>query len=566
MKRKNLFLTLISSILVTIAIVTVTVCSVINTRKNNNNVPDINNGNQAEQTTTNPDDKKPSADDAMNENERDGSAEKPYILYSAENFVTMIRTYGAESNHFELVNDIDFADKKVAELFTKKISFVGVIEGNGYSLKNITINVNADNLGKYTYLKNGYNYVRVSLFGTIGTGSEISNLKIENLNVTLADEVYEIVTAEDAKYSEVVVAGLATYAYGTKIDNVDFEATVNGFSIITKADSSKQILGKNAMGGLFAVTNNLTITNSNITSTININKGERTFVGGVAGYAFNSTISDTKVNTTYNTTASTEAGLALRLAGVAAHAKAINLTSDEVVLTINEVGERWADEYVESVKDNEVHSFNVIEAAGLIHSLYATEEKKSNITNVTVTSNVEFDCILAGFVMDTYGNSSINSEGYYTFYINVTDPCVEVNADVLAIHAMFRQMKTVFVKYNLEGVAEDYFNIKVTGDVRLNSYRRYKIVKIADVDVVEGSKYEVSETEDYETYCAYSTMTETAWFVLTEENDLIVYSGFTGNDLRVQISSSIYEVMKNNEFVDEYKNTTLFNKCYTVID
>lgn len=317
---------------------------------------------------------------------------------------------------------------------------------------------------------------------------------------------------------------------------------------------------------MFAVTNNITVTNSNITSTININKGERTYVGGVAGYAFNSTISDTNVNTTYNTTSSTEAGLALRLAGVAAHAQAINLANDNVVLTINEVGERWTNEYVESVKDNEVHNFNTIEAAGLIHSLYATEEKKSNITNVTVTSNVEFDCILAGFVMDTYGNSSVNSEGYYTFYINVTDPCVEVNADVLAIHAMFRQMRTVSVEYNLEGVAEDYFNVKVTGNIRLNSYRRYDVVKIADADVVEGSKYEVSESEIYETYCAYSTMTETSWYKYDKDTETItwVYSEFDGDELRVQVSSNILNFINSNKRVDEVKKEN-FKNCYKEI-
>ena len=82
MKRRNLFLSLICSLILTVALVTVTVINL---------VPKKNNGTTGSQPSTNVSDpvtdEKP--DVTVNE-DRDGSAEKPYVIYSAETFQTFV--------------------------------------------------------------------------------------------------------------------------------------------------------------------------------------------------------------------------------------------------------------------------------------------------------------------------------------------------------------------------------------------------------------------------------------------------------------------------------------------
>ena len=103
MKRRNLFLSLISSVIVAVAIVTVTICSVIPKKKTQQG------GNQVITTPiVDVNDTKKYED--MNLNERDGSEAKPYVLYSAESFVDMLEDFGGTAGmHFEVVKDIDFS-------------------------------------------------------------------------------------------------------------------------------------------------------------------------------------------------------------------------------------------------------------------------------------------------------------------------------------------------------------------------------------------------------------------------------------------------------------------------
>lgn len=495
--------------------------------------------------------------DYLNDNERDGSEEKPYIIYSAENFANMIRMNG-EGCYFEIVSDIDFAGKNVPAIFTGSRSFKGVIEGNGYALKNISINVNADNLSKYTYTKNGYKYVRVSLIGTIGSGSKISNLKIENLNVTLADEVYDIVTAEDSRYAEVSVAGLATYAFGTTIENVDFEATVNGFSIKTQADESGTVYGYNAMGGMFAVTQNVVVSNSNIKAIINVNQGSRTCVGGLSAYLFNNEIKDTNVDVVVNTTATRY----LKIAGLAAYAKTINVENANVSLKLTEVDSEYVSEYTEDNTDSRY----VTEAAGLVYLVRADsyDKQKANFTNVKVTSDIDFDCIYAGAIMDVastawYKNAGDENNAYI---VELTDVVVDIDANVLAIHAIARQLKVATVSYTSTD-AEGYFNIRIVGGAKLSSYLFYN--SYANYKLTVKAISLISATDTYED--KYYDGTE-----------MVAYKAeayYEGKKLCVEITKTIEDAIRSNSrtkvekslinsMADTYEGTPLM-KSYKII-
>ena len=240
MKRKNLFLSLISSVLVAVAIVTVTICSVIKPKTNNNDgVPgaDNININSGVNDSNKEDEVDPATQyDLENRFNRNGSADYPYIIYSVDNFMSMLSTYGGKQKiltmpdmeevvgedgekvmvkkldengnyifvpvlnedgsniytdvHFELVNDIDFNGVEYVTLFNQGEAFIGHIDGNGFALKNISINVTTENFeSEFSYISNGNRYIKVALFGETD-GSTFKDLKIESLDVNVASDVY----------------------------------------------------------------------------------------------------------------------------------------------------------------------------------------------------------------------------------------------------------------------------------------------------------------------------------------------------------------------------------------
>ncbi len=74
--------------------------------------------------------------------------------------------------HYILKNDIDFEGKSWPATFTSK-GFKGSIEGNGYTIKNITLTQNQNSV---TYF---------GLFGQISDGAEIKNVTFDNITVNI---------------------------------------------------------------------------------------------------------------------------------------------------------------------------------------------------------------------------------------------------------------------------------------------------------------------------------------------------------------------------------------------
>ena len=173
--------------------------------------------------------------DLENESNRNGSAEYPYIIYSAENFNSLISSLGGKQrivttplteevvdeevldeeenktydvNHFELVNDIDFADVEYTTLFNNDEAFIGVIDGKGYAIKNISINVNENNFEeKFSFVKDGNRYARVALFGEM-KGAVIKNLK-------KAKEMMLVVRSFNLSIDEQVASKISVYKEGS---------------------------------------------------------------------------------------------------------------------------------------------------------------------------------------------------------------------------------------------------------------------------------------------------------------------------------------------------------------
>ena len=108
-----------------------------------------------------------------------GEPNDPYLIYTAE----QMNAIGDESNdwdkHFKLMADIDlsFLDgKENRPSFniigtTWENQFTGIFDGNGHTISNLTITVSR-------YL--GY----VGMFGLLGTGAEVMNLGVVEVNTT----------------------------------------------------------------------------------------------------------------------------------------------------------------------------------------------------------------------------------------------------------------------------------------------------------------------------------------------------------------------------------------------
>ena len=492
MKKRNLFLSLISSILVAVAIVTVTIVSVVQPNKKNADnganvdvVSDINNEKDY---------------DYINEFERNGSRELPYILYSAES-MDLLSAKGAEDRpvtrlvketkvegdevvvvdkldeeghkvfepvldenghqlmdvyHFELVNDIDFAGTPFVTLFNGK-AFKGQIHGNGYAFKNISINVTDDNfVSQFSYTVEGKKYAHVAVFGDIN-GAVIEDVNFENLSVNVEEGIYNNISNHDyGTFQELVVGSVAGIANNSTIKNVKINASVAG--------SAYSLEGNNAIGGVAAIANNVKVENSKVNVKVSANSGARYHVGGIAGYGRVAEVKNTEVVVEIESSCSR----LLKMGGLYSYASSADIENVQVTLNVKETNPELRSSYVAGLNAKEkVDASSLNEIGGLVHWVEANDStQKSSFTNVTVASNVDFDCIFAGAVCDV-----LSSNPSTKTLVQFKDVVVASKVNALAVHGFARQLIASTVSYSEDKIAaEGYFNIRIDGDVKLSKY------------------------------------------------------------------------------------------------
>lgn len=504
MKRRNLFLSLISSVLVAVAIVTVTIVTVIQPKKKNNGDAPV---------VTTPIVDAPVQDnkeyESMNEFERNGSKEYPYVIYSADSFVNMLSKFGGKKRivtkpvteiveqdgkqvevlkvdekgyvifepvldsygnetedvyYFEFVKDVDFAGVEFVTLFNYGKPFIGNIDGKGFALNNISIDVTTENLeSKFSYILNGYRYSRIAIFGEMNNAS-IKDLKINALDVNVANDVYGYISSNlDNDFAEMVVGSLAGIANNSTIENVSINASVAGASYI---DGS--ISGNNAVGGVVAIVNNFKMTKANVNVAIAANSGRDYLVGGIAAYGRGVEVIESEIAVDIKTTYSRK----LIMAGMFAYAKTIEAKDTNVNLTVTEVADAQTREaYVSSLttdaEGNEVlaKAGDMSTIAGLVGILRADDStQEATFTNIKVNSNIDFDGMFAGAIFDVYSKNKV------TFgLVELTDVIVNSNVNVLVAHGFARQLVATTVSYT-DTTAEGYYNIKLTGNVEFDKY------------------------------------------------------------------------------------------------
>lgn len=506
MKKRNLFLSILCSVVLVFLLVGFTIVDV--TSKTSKVDPSDDPGTNVNDPNT------PSEtyDASINESQ-DGTEDSPYYIYDAESFIEMLTTYGSETltvtvseenqgqielyeeetyttvYHFELLCDIDFSGVDYVTLFNQGNTFIGVLNGNGYKLTNLSINIDADNYLNYAYTytdASGYNYIEmeVGVFGNTN-GAEIKNLVIDNMSITIADEVYDkvgsnAIVIDGVSYTvrEINVGTIAAYAVDTTLDNITLEATIDadGYAV----SSNGKIDGSASLGGLIGETSGVTISNSNVNVTIYAGSGNRNYyLGGLVGRLYTSTIENTNVTANVEAVSAPNAYRDLDrtyIAGVAGFAR--NSTVSNMVVNLNVTQTETNRVNLAGVTSLNLDRYNLV--AGIFVTVRADDENDTTtITGVTVHSNVVMDAVYAGAICmvnnaDYDDNGTVDADDVY--YIYITDTILDSNVSTIKAYGIGMNLLYTSVTYSDDfayatyttsaGAVVDYA-VKLTGEVTL---------------------------------------------------------------------------------------------------
>ncbi|WNR45164.1 InlB B-repeat-containing protein [Paenibacillus roseipurpureus] len=195
-----------------------------------------------------------------------GSEENPLLIANAEQ-LDAVRDYMKWSFHFKLIADIDLGITPYSDgegwvpIGWGEDHFYGKLDGNGHSITGLKINRPEESF--------------VGLFGLLGEGGQVTNLRLEDVNVTGSSNVGGLV-------------GLNSYG---SISNSYVTGVVHGISneigglvgyndgSISNAYATTAVSGNYEIGGLVGVNSNGTISNSYATGHVSGNET----TGGLVG-------------------------------------------------------------------------------------------------------------------------------------------------------------------------------------------------------------------------------------------------------------------------------------------
>lgn len=208
-------------------------------------------------------------------------------INSAEEFVNLISENGNDTagKTFILTDNIDMSSIN----YVSRKNFQGTLDGNGYSIKNVSINSSSPQQG---------------LFSTT-SGAIIKNLGLENVNIKGNDDT----------------GGLIGKSFYTRVDNCYVSGNVSGVSrvggVIGSADnsplisntfSSCTVSGINRVGGIAGYGANCTIETSYTTGSISASLSISGGIIGTADYGIN--ISNSYSSANVSATQSNAGGIA----------------------------------------------------------------------------------------------------------------------------------------------------------------------------------------------------------------------------------------------------------------
>ena len=191
--------------------------------------------------------------------EGDGTASSPYLIKSDADLVKLARLCDGSvqvaeetdftAAHYALAADIDMTGVS----FNTITPFNGSFDGKGFTISNLTVTPKGD--------------TPTGLFG-LTTGATIKNVNIKG------GAVYVTNTAQ------LYTGGLVGKAIDTTIDNCSFEGTVSSAASATYIADGQGGNASSVIGGLVGFAKNSTISNATVTALV-YSKGQ--FIGGIAG-------------------------------------------------------------------------------------------------------------------------------------------------------------------------------------------------------------------------------------------------------------------------------------------
>lgn len=216
-----------------------------------------------------------------------GDYENPYLIANEHHLMNIEKNMSA---HYKLTADIDLSGisnwQPIGGLYIEEgdLGFTGSLDGNGYSIKNLQRTSEVPSVNSRS---------NFGLFGYVGSGAIIKNIKLENVNVHISrvynniyDRVYFGVVAgkcKDATLSNIEIDG--SFKYDGFVQGVVVIGGVCGYAVNSTIETS---------------TNHMNITAS------------RYFchVGGILGYSEKTIVSDCINNGNLSATGSLGGGCA----------------------------------------------------------------------------------------------------------------------------------------------------------------------------------------------------------------------------------------------------------------
>ena len=365
-----------------------------------------------------------------------GTASDPYLIASAAQFASI--SNGLDK-HYRLICDIDFNGATINPIGQKVNSnnaivydeFVGSLDGNGYMLSNLNV----------------VGHTNAGLFGIIGEGGEVADLKLYDVKVSANITNAERSTSEF--YAGMIAGknnGIIKYC-SIDSDGTIAKATVANdvgvpcYGLSLEIDNETNNRNIYAYAGGIAGSNNYAIvgcsvTNSFISASSTHNFGgdatstnkNNVYIGGICGYSYGaiaySIVNDTTkisscAKSIYNPKSTVNPYVVAHAGGIVAKVDSLNniyqveseaeIISNEAVLDCESL---WGEHYRNC--SEETNSYIPNYSADELKAIIATESVKEFIAKTERNYVVTFDC--SDTVYEA-GSDAFNTENL-VFFIN----------------------------------------------------------------------------------------------------------------------------------------------------
>ena len=297
-----------------------------------------------------------------------GTEDNPYLIRNTNDWKSATATIDGDSHYYSIINDIDFTGKTFYPLGTKNNVLKGVVNGNGHTISNLTINGydNVGVIGKSIADISNMRFNNITINGIsnyVGIFSDnnglIEGIKVRNANVTGYDNVG-------------IIAGTFNYGNynsGSGFRNLDVQGTVSGRNYVA---------GLVGYGGTYTRATDFIFTGS-VTG--------NNYVATVMGGGGNN--SNSSQGLIYNTTLTATGGSYINIGSPYSDNVAINnvtvspsvaLTDEEKPYTSNSMAlfDSVVDTYIGGDTNKDGYYFDLNENG--ILTLYTLEERPINVT------------------------------------------------------------------------------------------------------------------------------------------------------------------------------------------